>query len=224
MSPRAISDPDRPLGEAEREAIRRAVEEAEAGTSAEVVPYVVDRCDDYPGTGWLASLIAAAAAAVASGILHAAGGFWGGSGLVWITLPVLLAAVLGQLAVWLFPGLARRLISPDLIDRRVSGRAALAFLEEEVFSTRDRTGVLIFVSLFEHRALVLADEGINAVVEQSEWEGIVDAMRSELRAGRPTEALVGAIRSCGWLLHERRVERRPDDTDELPNEPRTSRD
>jgi putative membrane protein len=224
MFPRRSLDPDRAFGEADRAAIREAVAAAEAGTSGEVVPYVVDRCDDYPGAAWLASLLAALAAALASGLAHAAAGFWGGSGLVWITLPVVAAAALGYLAALALPRLRRRLIPDDVMQRRVETRAAAAFLDEEVFATRDRTGVLIFVSLFEHRALVLADEGINAVVEPSEWQEIVARMVSELRAGRPTPALVGAIEACGRLLHERRVERRPDDVDELDNELRTSRD
>ncbi|MBZ0111021.1 MAG: hypothetical protein K8J08_01035 [Thermoanaerobaculia bacterium] len=215
---------DSPFGEAERGAIRRAVEAAEGGTSAEVVPYVVDSCDDYRGAEWMAALGAALAAALGSGAVHALGGFWGGSGLVWITLPVVVAAALGQLVARLSPSLRRWLVPRSLIDTRVSQRAKLAFLEEEIFSTRDRTGILIFLALFERRAIVLADEGINSVVASSEWEAIVAEICRRLRADEPVEGLVGAIEACGLLLHERRVERRPDDADELSNELRAPGD
>lgn len=222
MPPRRHADPARLFGEADREAIRAAVAAAETGTSAEVVPYVVDRCDDYPGAEWLAALWGALLASLVSGALHTLGGFWGGPGIVWITLPVVVAAALGYVAAHSFPALRRRLLWSDLVERRVRDRAAAAFLEEEVFATRDRTGVLIFVALFEHRSVVLADEGIDAVVEQSEWEGIVVDMGAQLRGGRPTAALLGAIEACGRLLHDRQVVPRPDDTDELRNDLRTS--
>jgi putative membrane protein len=103
-------------------------------------------------------------------------------------------------------------------------RAAAAFLEAEVFATRDRTGVLIFLALFEHRVVVLADSGIAARVEPGAWKGISDRLAAGIREGRAAAALIEAIGACGRLLAERRVERRPDDVSELPDHLRTSHD
>ena len=94
----------------------------------------------------------------------------------------------------------------------------MAFLEEEVFSTRDRSGILIFLALFEHRVVVLGDSGINEVVPEDAWQHVVDDLVAGIRARRPAEALVAAIHECGRLLEAHQVEIRPDDTDELPNE------
>ena len=102
--------------------------------------------------------------------------------------------------------------------RAVRRRAAVAFLEEEVFKTRDRTGVLIFLSLFEHRVVVMGDEGINRAVAVGEWQKIVDGVVAGIREGRPADALVDSIRECGELLDLRGVAIRPDDTDELSDE------
>jgi putative membrane protein len=91
----------------------------------------------------------------------------------------------------------------------------VAFLEEEIFRTRERTGILIFLSLFEHRVVILGDEGINRRVEKEEWEGIVDDLVSGIRAGETVEGLVEAITRCGELLERRGVAIREDDADEL---------
>jgi len=105
-----------------------------------------------------------------------------------------------------------------LLDLRTRQRAEMAFLEEEVFRTRQRTGILLFLSLFEHRVIVIGDSGINQQVQQSQWDGIVKTVAAGIHAGRPGEALVEGIRQCGELLERHGVAIQPDDSDELSNE------
>ena len=92
-----------------------------------------------------------------------------------------------------------------------------AFVEEEVFKTRDRTGILLFISVFEHRVEVIGDEGINEAVEPGAWEGVVSAIISGVREGRMTDGIVAGIEMCGDLLQKHGVQIEPDDTDELDN-------
>ena len=68
-------------------------------------------------------------------------------------------------AASLIPTLRRFLVSPDEMDHQVRRRALQAFVEHEVFATRERTGVLLILSLFERRVVVLGDAGINAKVQ-----------------------------------------------------------
>jgi putative membrane protein len=107
------------------------------------------------------------------------------------------------------------LIPAELAEVRVRRRAALAFLDEEVFRTRERTGILLFLSLFERRVVVLGDQGINRRVDPAEWQDLSDRLARGAQCGRPASALVTAIRQCGELLARRGVERREDDADEL---------
>jgi len=206
---------DRLFTEADLEAIRRATAEAEMRTSGEIVPVVVGRCDDYDEAVWKAAALSALVCSLLSGLLHLLGGFWGGAGFVWITLPSVGGAALGFLVARLWPGLLRAMVADDTIDLRVARRARQAFLEEEVFATEERTGILIFMALFEHRVVVLGDAGINGAVDQSEWEDVVAHLVTGIRAGRPAQALVEAISECGRLLEIHGVEIRPDDVDEL---------
>jgi len=197
--------------------IERAVAAAERHTSGEIVPYVVGRSDDYPQAAWKAACAGALITALAAAAARAWGGFWGPPSAWWLALPPLAGAAFGLLVVTLVPALRRALVAASDLEEAVSRRAALAFLEQEVFSTAERTGILIFLSLFEHRVVVLGDAGINRAVAQEEWQAIVDEIVAGIRTGTPGAALARAIGRCGELLEQHRVERRPDDRDELPD-------
>ena len=200
------------------EAIRAATARAEGQTGGEVVAYAVARCDSYSGARWRGAALGAALAAVTAAAAYRALDSWGVPGVaeLWILLPTLAGLGLGW-ALAAIPALERRLVPTEILNLRVQRRAAQAFLEEEVFNTRERTGVLLVLALFEHRVVVLGDEGIDAKVGPGQWQSITDGIADGIRQGRPAAALVEAIGACGELLRERGVELRDDDEDELPD-------
>ena len=202
------------FSEQELEAVRLAVARAEGDTAGEIVPFVVDASDAYEGALWKGTALGALSAALLAAVVHFAVGLWGG-GALWIGLPAAAGGALGFLVTAYVPAVRRALIPADVLERRVRRRAAVAFLEEEVFSTDDRTGILLFLSLFEHRVVVLGDAGINAKVGQAEWRVISERIATGIREGRPGEALVEGIAACGSLLERRGVEIQPDDRNEL---------
>lgn len=201
------------------EAIREATTAGESRTAGEIVPYVVERVVERDEARWRGATLGALGIALAAGIFNALGDVWGGYGVLWITLPAIVGAGVGYLAAS-FDAIGRRLIPEDHIDRFVHLRAEAAFLEEEVFATRDRTGILIFLALFERRAVILADEGIHRSVPEGEWRQVVDDVVRGMKAGRAAKALVEAVTRCGGLLEEFEIERRSDDENELPDAPR----
>ena len=209
------------FSDADLERVRAAVNDAEGITSGEIVPYVVVASDDYEATSWKGAALGSLVGALGAVVLHRSLGLWGGPIDYWIAAPPFLGAALGYLVTTALPGLKRSLIPDETQEVRVRRRAMAAFLEEEVFRTRERTGILLFVSLFEHRVVVLGDEGINRRVEESDWQEVVDRTVRGIREGRAGDALVEAIEMCGRLLQRRGVERRDDDTDELSDELRT---
>jgi putative membrane protein len=207
------------FSEADLEAIQAATAAGESRTAGEIVPYIVERVVDSDMARWRGATLGALGAALVVGLVHIFGDFWGGFGVWWITLPTVVGAGAGYLAAGI-DAVGRRLIPEDHIDRSVHLRAKAAFLEEEVFATRDRTGILVFLALFEHRAVILADEGIHRAVPQDEWQHLVDDLIAGIKAKRAAAALVEAVTRCGRLLEQYDVERRPDDEDELPDAPR----
>jgi len=207
------------FSEADLEAIRAATAAGESRTAGEIVPYIVERVVDRDAARWRGATLGALGVALVAGIANAFGDFWGGYGVWWITLPAVVGAGAGYLVAGI-DTVGRRLIPEDHIERSVHLRAEAAFLEEEVFATRDRTGILVFLALFERRAVILADEGIHRAVPQGEWQHVVDDLIAGVKARRAAAALIEAIARCGGLLEQYEVERRPDDEDELPDAPR----
>jgi putative membrane protein len=206
------------FSESDFETIRAAVAEAERRTSGEIVPYVVPASDAYPNALWKGTAFGGLAGPLlALGLFHLQD-LWATHLDLWITVPAAAGAAAGFLAAAFVPAVKRWLAGDEMLELRTRQRAEMAFLEEEVFRTRDRTGILLFLSLFEHRVVVLADSGIHALVETGQWDGIATSITTGIRAGRPKEALVEAIRTCGELLERHGVARRADDVNELPDE------
>jgi putative membrane protein len=147
---------------------------------------------------------------------------WAPLDVVSLALVTLAAGGLGLLLARFLPSWKRFFAGHAQLDRRVSQRAAEAFVSEEVFKTRGRTGILLFVSIFERRVLVLGDAGINAKVDKGDWHDIVRRIVAGIRERKPAEGLIDGIRQCGALLEKHHVRRAADDRDELPDTLRTS--
>jgi putative membrane protein len=74
------------------------------------------------------------------------------------------------------------------------------FFAHELDQTEQRTGVLIFASVAERYAEIVADAGIHAKVPQDVWDSAIAAMIAAIRDGRPADGFVGAIAQCGAVL------------------------
>jgi putative membrane protein len=112
--------------------------------------------------------------------------------------------------------LKMRLI-PKAVKRRRAGRLAWEqFFAQNLHLTRQRTGVLLFVSVAEHYVEILADKGINDKVKQDAWDNIVADFIKRVKAREITEGFLSAIGACGELLAES-FPRSEGDVDELPN-------
>jgi putative membrane protein len=108
-------------------------------------------------------------------------------------------------------------LMPKSARRAVAYRVAMEqFVRRGIGRTRGRTGVLIFVSVAERYARIIADEGISARVPQSQWQAAVDALVVHMRDGRIADGFVAAIELCGRELVQN-FPRTTDTRDELPD-------
>ena len=106
---------------------------------------------------------------------------------------------------------------PRAARRAKAHRVALEqFMIRGISRKKERTGILIFVSLAERYARIVADEGIAARVPQSEWQEAVDALVAHMRSGRIGEGFIAAIERCAKVLEQHFP---PSETgsDELPD-------
>jgi len=100
------------------------------------------------------------------------------------------------------------------------GRVRRAALEQfealGLTHTRDKTGVLIFASLDDHRAEVLADSGIYQKTAPADWQGVADLLVAGLGRKQPADGFVAAVEAAAAILAEH-FPRRDDDANELPD-------
>lgn len=196
--------------EEEKNRIESAVLQVEKCTSGEIVPMVIDESYDYPRAQIIGAGFFSLAAAVYLSWAFFDESLWH---FLWLFA---LGYFPFKLLIRRTPALRRRLISHDEIRDEVAEKAVVSFLEHGLHHTRDETGILILISLFERRVHVLADRGINAVVPDSYWDGIVATITEGILCGETCNALCLAIESCGRLLEEH-FPVKADDTNELPN-------
>ena len=180
------------LSSEDRGRISAAIHAAEAGTSGEIV-CVLARSS--VNTTALPIFVAALASLALPWLLVA-----------FTALPVLqilsfqVVLFLGLAALLCLPALRVALL-PRATRRAVAHRVAMEqFVLRGIGRKRDRTGVLIFVSLAERYARIIADEGIAARVTQLEWQGAVDALIEHMREGHIADGFVEAIDRCGRVL------------------------
>lgn len=201
----------------DRQRIADAIDEAEAVTSAEIVPYVVVQSDAYPAARWrggiLGALLVLSAVALLRGLSLPALSPYLSDGIALAT--ALGVGVLGAFAAGAFPLFLRALTPPDEQNRAVARRALQAFVDEEIFDTPDRTGILLFVSLTEHRIEVLADRGIDERVDDTAWTDVTNHIRQGLENDRLTRGLLNGIERCGKVLDDHGLDAGPDEEDEL---------
>ena len=186
---------ERFFGPEARARIEAAVREAEARTTGQIVPVVVEKSAGYPEARYRGGLLGAALATVAVLALRLP--------LTLAELTVLqLGAGLAGAALALWGPVERFLAGRMELTLAVYDRAQRAFHENGLQRTADGTGVLLFASLFERRAVVLGDHGIHARMQDGEWQRAIDALVAGMSRGDPAGGFCDAIALCGAPLAE----------------------
>ncbi|MBC8415931.1 MAG: TPM domain-containing protein [Candidatus Cloacimonetes bacterium] len=111
----------------------------------------------------------------------------------------------------------RLIVSKKIKWQKVKERALRQFMESGVYNTKDRTGILIFISILEKRVELLADSGINEKIPQEKWQSIVDNIIKGIKKKNVTSYLIESINECGELLAQH-FPIQPGDVNELTDE------
>jgi putative membrane protein len=216
------------LTDADREKVSAAIAGAEGSTSGEIVAVATPISDAYHDVAlhWaLVPLFAVLAWAA-----------WRPTALVWwydylfggwspdptlselLTLLMVFAALKFTVALLILRWMPLRLLlTPGATKhRRVRRRAIAVFQAAAAGRTAGKTGILIYLSLAERRAEIIADEAILKLTDDHTWGEAMHAMIEHLREGRPGDGIVAAIERVGLVLAEH-FPRSADDTNEIPD-------
>src|SRR5262249_6109977 len=111
-----------------------------------------------------------------------------------------LAAFIVVAAALSLPQIRFRIVPKGRMWGRAHAEAMHQFLAHGIHLTEQRTGVLIFASVAERYAEIVADSGINSKVSPEVWADAIGAMISAIKDGRPGDGFVAAVGLCGTEL------------------------
>jgi putative membrane protein len=204
--------------------INTAVVAAERNTSAEILPCVATSSGRYDRAEDIVGLWLGVAGMVAVSLLwpphYAESGRWDVPAAWVFPVALVLAAIVGFIVgavlasriAWL-----RRLFTPSRqMSDEVTQRAGAVFFDQRIHHTAGATGVLLYVSLYERKAVVLADQAILDKLGPNALQDVCDILTSHLCDSHPADALCQAIAAIGEKLAPV-LPRSTDDLNELPD-------
>lgn len=222
------------LSPSDLSAIEAAVRAAEARTTGEIYCVVTEESSHYGETAiaWAAGVALLGPALLLLGGVHVTApdlfATWSASD---VSLAIetgvrraLVGAIVLQAALFVvtaaivsIPPIRRALTPRSLKRLRVQRRAAEQFIAKNLHRTAERTGVLIFVSLGERMAELIADDGIADHVEPHVWRRAMAALTEGLKRDQPAAGFAAAIGLCADVLAEKFPCRADGNPNELPD-------
>ncbi len=179
--------------------ISASVKQAEMKTQGEIVPMIVGRSSaigHIPFFAFLLSLSCALVGFITFEHLWPVEHHW----IILIAI-VLACLALGIIAAPLKP--VQRWLIPDWdLEEQVWRRAQSEWALQKIQKTETRTGILIFVSVMERKAVVLADEGISKHYSEDTWKQVVKSLSEHLHRGEWAVGFEKAVHLCGEILQK----------------------
>jgi len=216
------------LSQADHLRVSEAVARAELDTAGEVVTVLADRSDGYSDVAlaWaaLVAMLTLTALAIAPafflGLMERLLGGWVHDWTqreLFSIAGILAAATFGVLMVLqLLPAIRFALVPGPIKAKRVHERALHTFRVGAEQRTTARTGILIYLSMREHRAEVLADAAIASKVDSEVWANALEALLAHVRSGDIAGGMCAAVEKVGDVL-ALHFPRSAEDVNELPD-------
>lgn len=199
------------LSDEAKRALTDSVRDVEAVTSAELVVAVRARSGSYLHADLTAGVLAAILTLAI--LLFSQWEF----GLVWFVIdPLLAGLLLGWISSWT-RGLRRALTGAADRRRQVETAARALFVEKRVHGTVGRTGMLLYISLLEHEAVLVPDLGLESLAATEPWKAAVAAIGTAVHRKEDGVQVAQKIRGLGPVLAPV-LPCAADDVDELANE------
>jgi putative membrane protein len=202
------------LSEADHALVTAAVAKAERDSDGEIVTIVAPRSDAYHDVGLHYAVLAMLLVPTAGALVPQSWIDWGlalmfgwNASLSFRLLMLLLVAKMALVFLVMRFALAwmklRMALTPaNTKTRRVRRRAVELFRAGTEKRTKGRTGVLLYLSLLERRAEIVADEAIHGRVAPDAWGEAMAVLVEQVKAGRVGEGMAAAVERIGAVLAE----------------------
>lgn len=190
--------------------IEQKIHEVEKLTSGEIIPILLKQSDFYPAAHFRSAIVIGILSVLIFSFIQEEpyNPLW----LLWIQFA---GFIVGYFLAYL-PSCKKLFSKKDEMDEEVYQKGLQLFFENNLHTTKDRTGILVMVSLLEHKIEILADEGINKKVEKDTWSNLLIPFPEMVKKGDFVEGLIEIIDKCGKILEEK-FPIKDGDTNELPN-------
>lgn len=197
------------LTDQDKQRIREAVEIAENQSSGEFVTVIARQADQYL---YIPTLWAAVLSLLSPAVMVLLNNHLEFQEIYSLQLGVFLLLTL----LFRWQALTILMVPKAVRMHRAKRLAWEQFFALGLHHTRERNGVMLFVSVAEKYVEIIADKGINDKVEQADWDGIIRDFTAAVKSGKIADGFVGSIQACGLLL-ETHFPKRDDDVNELSN-------
>jgi putative membrane protein len=199
-------------------AVRQRVAALERASGVETVAAVIARADSYPEIPWKAFALGVSLAALAAAAAALLEPGWEAAGAVVETAVAALAtgAAAALATIWVAP-FARLFLAQSRRETEVLQYAQAMFLESGLPKTAPRNGILLLVSLFEHRVVLVADPGARDRIGPAGLEPVVSAVTARLSQGTLQDALLDGLAALEAVLTARGFRGQPGGANEVPD-------
>jgi putative membrane protein len=215
------------LSEADHARVSAAIAEAEAKSDGEIIAIAADTSDAYHDVGLHYAVLVLFLVLAFFAAWPTQLELWWTRLMGWTAEPTqreLLTLLLGfallkfLVVLFLMKWMPLRLaLTPGSTKtRRVRRRAVMLFKTGGERRTVGRTGILIYLSMGEHRAEIVADEAITSVTTPETWGEAMAALITEVKAGQPGDGIVAAVGMIGEVLAQH-FPKSSEDTNEIPD-------
>ena len=204
------------LNHEERSRLDQRIADTEKRTGSQVVLAIIERSDSYPEIPWKAFALGASGAGLVVWVMNLLWPLTSPGTAVLLAIVMMLAAGAGFALLCVFlPNFARLFLHKHRAEVETRQYADSLFLSRDMFATRKRQAVLLLVSLFERRIVVLPDRGFTQQLDQDAIEMIIKHMRVYLKAGQTARALEAGLKKLEESISGNDQTASVDD--ELPN-------
>jgi len=208
------------LPKSSQEKITQAVNIAEKKVNTEMVPVFMTSSDEYVEAKLRGAIFLSSLTAISVLIYdHLMG--WYQLFLLnndWLFVTVIaLGGLLGYFLFGYIPSLKKLMLTKNAMSQRSSAMAERVFAEYKLVETKQRNGILIFVSLFEHRIEIVPDKGLKEKINADEWKKVVEEMKPSLKNKKFEEAFLRSIDKITEVLLVNNMKREGDASNELPD-------